>query len=333
MSKLQKNQQYLGLVSLIETTYRQGQREAVHLIQSELVKTYWEIGKHIVEFEQDGNPTATYGKHLLEHLSADLKLQHGKGFSRSNLGYMRQFYLKYPKRVTLSHKLTWSHYYELLKIENELERSFYEQQTILENWTIRELRRQKKASLFLRLASTTDKEGLLELAKEGRRVEQPTDLIRAPYVLDFLKVPEPYHLSESELERRLMEHLEQFLLELGKGFAFIGRQEVVRGKDSDLYDVLSFIAYNKHLVPRLERANRVSVQLHDYNAKQQEFLNFVLEQYVRDGVDELDDKKLPELLGLKYKAVADAKRELGSIPSIREAFIGFQKHLYKEKAI
>lgn len=108
-------------------------------------------------------------------------------------------------------------------------------------------------------------------------------------------------------------------------------REVVRGKDSDLYDVLSFIAYNKNLVPRLERANRVSVQLHDYNAKQQAFLNFVLTQYVRDGVEELDDKKLPELLELKYKAIADAKRELGSIKSIREQFIGFQAYLYREK--
>ena len=95
----------------------------------------------------------------------------------------------------------------------------------------------------------------------------------------------------------------------------------------------SFVAYNKNLVPRLERASKVTVQLNDYNPKQQAFLNFVLEQYVRDGVDELDDKKLPELLELKYKAIADAKRELGSIPSIRETFIGFQKHLYKEKVI
>jgi len=94
--------------------------------------------------------------------------------------------------------------------------------------------------------------------------------------------------------------------------------------------VLSFVAYNKNLVPRLERASKVTVQLNDYNPKQQAFLNFVLEQYVRDGVDELDDKKLPELLELKYKAIADAKRELGSISSIRETFIGFQKHLYKE---
>lgn len=137
---------------------------------------------------------------------------------------MRLFYLKYPISETLSHQLTWSHYFELIKIDNDLERSFYEQQAILERWNIKELKRQKKTALFLRLAATTDKKGVLKLAKEGRKIEQPTDLIREPYVLDFLKIPEPYHLSESELESRLVGHLEQFLLELGKGFAFIGRQ-------------------------------------------------------------------------------------------------------------
>lgn len=110
-------------------------------------------------------------------------------------------------------------------------------------------------------------------------------------------------------------------------------RQLVHGVESDLFDVLNYVAYHINLVPRLDRAEKAKIQLMDYNAKQQEFLNFVLDQYVRDGVDELDDKKLPELLELKYKAIADAKRELGSIKLIRETFIGFQKHLYKEKAI
>jgi predicted nuclease of restriction endonuclease-like (RecB) superfamily len=224
MSDLQKQPSYEALIDQIDKTYQAGQKQAVNAVQTELVKTHWEIGRHIVEFEQGGKATAEFGSNLLENLSDALQLRHGKGFSRSNLSYMRQFYLKYPNRVTVSHKLSWSHYYELLKIENDLERSFYEKQTILESWSIRELRRQKKAALFLRLAGSTDKKGVLKLAKEGRKVEEPIDLIREPYVLDFLKIPEPYHLSESELESRLIEHLEHFLLELGKGFAFIGRQ-------------------------------------------------------------------------------------------------------------
>lgn len=208
------------MVSLINTIYQAGQKRVISTIQRELVTTYWEIGKHIVEYEQGGNEKSEFGSQLLNKLSKDLKLRHGRGFSKSNLVYMRLFYLKYPIGETLSHQLSWSHYFELLKIENDLERSFYEQQSILENWSIRELKRQKKAALFLRLAATTDKKGLLKLSKEGKKVEKPTDLIREPYVLDFLKIPEPYHLSESQLENRLIEHLEQFLLELGKGFAF-----------------------------------------------------------------------------------------------------------------
>jgi predicted nuclease of restriction endonuclease-like (RecB) superfamily len=137
---------------------------------------------------------------------------------------MRLFYLEFPKGEKPSHLLSWSHYVELLKISDSLERNFYLQQSILEKWSIPELKRQKKASLFLRLASSKDKEGILKLAKQGQLVEKPMDLIREPYVLEFLKVPEFNQLSESDLEIRLINHLQQFLLELGKGFAFIGRQ-------------------------------------------------------------------------------------------------------------
>lgn len=137
---------------------------------------------------------------------------------------MRLFYLEYPISEKASHLLSWSHYVELLKIEDKLERSFYEKQSILEKWSIPELKRQKKASLFLRLAASKDKEGILHLAKQGQSVFRPEDVIRDPYILDFLKIPELYHYSETELEGRIIEHLQHFLLELGKGFAFIGRQ-------------------------------------------------------------------------------------------------------------
>ncbi|MEL6390860.1 MAG: type I restriction-modification enzyme R subunit C-terminal domain-containing protein, partial [Bacteroidota bacterium] len=110
-------------------------------------------------------------------------------------------------------------------------------------------------------------------------------------------------------------------------------RNLIHGEDSDLFDVLGYVAYHKDLVPRLERASRAKIQLNDYSQKQQEFLNFVLEQYVKEGVNELDDTKLPDLLELKYKAIADAKRELGNIKSIRETFIGFQERLYQERAI
>ena len=215
---------YQNLVVLISDTYLKGLNNAYRVINSELLQTYWEIGQYIVEFEQKGKAKATYGTALLETLSKDLKVMHGKGFSKSNLVYMRLCYIKYPISEKPSHQLSWSHYVELLKITNDLERSFYEKQCLLEKWSIPELKRQKKSSLFLRLAASKDKAGILELSKQGQIIEKPADLIREPYILEFLKIPEPYHLSESDLEKRLLDNLQQFLLELGKGFAFIGRQ-------------------------------------------------------------------------------------------------------------
>jgi predicted nuclease of restriction endonuclease-like (RecB) superfamily len=202
----------------------QGQKKAVVAINKYHLDTYWQIGQYIVEFEQGGKAKAEYGKGLIENLSKDLSLLHGRGFSLSNLKRMRQFYLVYPISAKPSHQLSWSHYVELFKIDDELERSFYEKQSVLENWSIPELMRQKKSSLFLRLAASKDKEGIQKLAKQGQIVELPIDLIREPCVLEFLQVPEPYHLSETDLEERIINKLQQFLLELGKGFAFIGRQ-------------------------------------------------------------------------------------------------------------
>ena len=218
------SENYNQLIHQISEIYIQGQKNAVVSVNANLVQTYWQIGLYIVEFEQKGKQRAEYGQALIDKLSGDLSINLGRGFSRSNLIYMRLFYLEFPISEKASHLLSWSHYVELLKISDKLERSFYLQQTILENWSIPELKRQKKSSLFLRLAVSKDKDGILKLAEQGQIIEKPTDLIRDPYVLEFLKIPEPYHLCETDLETRLIDHLQHFLLELGKGFAFIGRQ-------------------------------------------------------------------------------------------------------------
>jgi predicted nuclease of restriction endonuclease-like (RecB) superfamily len=215
---------YQSLLDQIKNTYTQGQASAIKAARREMVLTYWAIGRHIVEFEQAGNEKAEYGSKILERLSKDLSDQLGRGFSRTNLISMRLCYLRYPDVTLLSDQLTWAHYVELLFIDHDLERSFYEKQAILERWTVRELKRQKSSALFLRLAATQDKAGVLQLATKGKIVERPEDLLRDPFVFEFLKVPEPYHLSEKELETRLLDNLQSFLLELGKGFAFVGRQ-------------------------------------------------------------------------------------------------------------
>jgi predicted nuclease of restriction endonuclease-like (RecB) superfamily len=215
---------YRELLEQISDTYTRGRVRAVQAVNKELVETYWQVGRHIVEYEQAGQVRAEYGKALINSLAADLGMRHGKGFSRSNLIRFRLFYLAYPKGATLSHQLTWSHIVELLKIDDPLERGFYEQQTLRERWSVRELVRQKESSLFLRLAASQDKSGVLQLAQQGRVIEQPADLLREPYVFEFLKIPEPYQVSETQLETLLCDHLQPFLLELGKGFTFVGRQ-------------------------------------------------------------------------------------------------------------
>jgi predicted nuclease of restriction endonuclease-like (RecB) superfamily len=215
---------YLDLLGQISDTYAQGRIQAVRAVNAHITQTYWRVGRQIVEFEQAGKIRAEYGKALLVRLSADLGLRHGKGFSRSNLTYMRLFYLRYPICEKPSHILSWSHYLELLKLDDELERSFYENQAIAERWSVPELRRQKRSSLFLRLAASKDKAGILQLATQGQLIEQPADLLREPYVFEFLKIPEPYLVAETQLETLLCNHLQQFLLELGKGFTFVGRQ-------------------------------------------------------------------------------------------------------------
>jgi len=234
------NNNYQTLLSRISDTYTHGYQKTVMAINSNLVETYWKIGQYIVEFEQGGSSKAQYGKALLENLSKDLSHLHGKGFSRSNISYMRLFYQRYPICEEVPHKLSWTHFCELVKIDDPLERSFYEKQTIRENWSTTDLKRQKNSSLFLRLAASKDKEGILQLAKNGQIVQKPEDIIREPYVLEFLKIPEPYHLTETDLESRLIENLQHFLLELGKGFAFVGRQYRVTLGNRNFYVDLVF---------------------------------------------------------------------------------------------
>lgn len=224
MSKEISPDTYGALLSQIRETLTKGRQQAYQVVNTSLLKTYWEIGRYIVEFEQKGSEKAEYGSYLLDRLSRDLTAAHGTGFTRTNVIYIRKLFFQYPIGQTLSDQLTWSHYCELLAIENELERSFYEKQCIRERWSVRELKRQKRSALFHRLALSRDKEGVLRLAEEGQQIASPQDLVRDPYVLEFLQIPEQHRYSESELEERIIEQLQKFLLEMGKGFAFIGRQ-------------------------------------------------------------------------------------------------------------
>ena len=196
-------------------------------INTTMTQTYFQIGKRIVEEEQGGETRAEYGSALLKNLSSELIKEFGKGYSEQNLKNMRQFYLIYQKRQTVSSefKLSWSHYIFLTRIENINERNFYEIESIENSWSLRELKRQFDSGLFERLKLSSDKQKVKELSLNGQVIQTAQDLIKDPYILEFVGLPELSSYSESELEQKLIDKLEHFLLELGKGFTFVARQK------------------------------------------------------------------------------------------------------------
>ncbi|QNK85457.1 DUF1016 domain-containing protein [Aliarcobacter cryaerophilus] len=196
-------------------------------INTTMTQTYFQIGKRIVEEEQGGEIRAEYGSALLKNLSSELIKEFGKGYSEQNLKNMRQFYLIYQKRETVSSefKLSWSHYIFLTRIENINERNFYEIESIENSWSLRELKRQFDSGLFERLKLSSDKQKVKELSLNGQVIQTAQDLIKDPYILEFVGLPELSSYSKSELEQKLIDKLEHFLLELGKGFTFVARQK------------------------------------------------------------------------------------------------------------
>ena len=218
------SQAYSQLIGNIGSLVANARDNVARQINTTMLDAYWQIGQYIVEYEQKGESKAEYGQGLLERLSRDLTQAYGKGFGRSNLTYMRKLYLAFPKCGTLSHKLSWGHYYELLKIDDELERNFYIRECEQEQWNVRELKRQMKSMLFHRLALSRSKEEVLELAREGQVVQEPRDLLKDPFVWEFVDVPVKRVMLESDLEDEIINKFGDFILEMGKGFGLIKRQ-------------------------------------------------------------------------------------------------------------
>ena len=213
-----------------------------------MLSTYWNIGEIIVKYEQKNNDRAEYGKQTLKEISKTLTEEFGKGFSRSNLQNMRAFYLNYEKCQTLSGKLSWSHYCELLCISDKDKRSFYEKEAENAGWSIRELRRQISTSLYERLLLSDGKgnrKTVLALSQKGIEMAEPRDIIKDPYVFEFLGLPENKPMLESDLEKALVTQIEKFLLELGRGFMFVGTQQRVTLNNTHYY--VDMVFYNKIL--------------------------------------------------------------------------------------
>ncbi|MBR2827672.1 MAG: DUF1016 family protein [Bacilli bacterium] len=213
-------------------------------VNTEMLHLYWNIGKIIMKIQQ-GEKRANYGDSILEKLSKKLTDEFGKGFSSRNLRTMRKFYLMYPIWKTVSSKLSWSHYLELIKIEEEKKRNYYLKESINSNWSVRELQRQRDSLLYERLILSKDKDRISELSEKGQILKTSKDFIKDPFVLEFLDIKENTDYLESDLEKNIIKHLKEFLLELGKGFSFVGNQVRLTLEEDHFYPDLVF--YNRFL--------------------------------------------------------------------------------------
>ena len=323
------NQKFLESVSDVLIQARKNAKTAVNL---SMVYAYYEIGRMIVEEEQRGEKRAAYGTQLLKELSAYLTKAYGKGFSVGNLKNIRQFYKVYSKdqigetvfsqfenlpTVSTGRKfyLSWSHYLKLMRIDNIDERHFYEIESVKNDWSLSELKRQYDTSLYERLALSTNKEKVYRLAIEGQTVEAPKDAIKDPYVLEFLGLKELPEYSESELESRIIDNLQQFLLELGTGFAFIGRQ--VRFTFDEEHFMVDLVFYNRLLrCFVLFDIGQMQMYVHYYDRKvklpdENPTIGIVL---CRDKNNAVVEMTLPEdntqIFASKYETVLPSKEAL-----------------------
>ena len=247
VSTLPENR-YKKLILEIDNIVARGRKLAYKTVNSILTATYWQIGKQIVEFEQGGKERAEYGEAIVRQLSIDLTNKCGKGFSYRNLQQIKKFYTIFSKVQTVSAQsfpLSWSHYVRLISIENHDERSFYAVECEKNNWSVRELCRQFDSSLYERLALSRDKKGISALAEKGQIIEKPEDLLKEPYILEFLGLHGNSQYSESDLESAIIDNLEHFLLELGKGFAFVARQKRITSGVKHFF--IDLVFYNRLL--------------------------------------------------------------------------------------
>ena len=263
------------MVEQIKEVISNGRNNVLYTINNELLNAYWNVGRIIIENEQKGNIKAEYGKQILLQLSKELTKIFGKGFSRSNLFTMRKFYLTYPKIQTLSGKLSWSHYIELLSVENDNKRSFYEKEAENSKWSVRMLKEQIEKSLYERLLLSdgkVNKKKVMELATKGQVINKPEDMLKEPYIFEFLGVKENKPILEKDLEKHLINHIEEFLLELGKGFMYVGSQQRIPVEMSNYY--VDMVFYNKNLKAYVLIDLKIDEMKPEYVGQMNMYLNY-----------------------------------------------------------
>ena len=294
---------YGSLVEAISQAHEQTQRQATQAVNIALTLRNWLVGYHIFEYQQNGQDRAKYGEKLLENLSKDLQKKLGKGFTQRILETARQFYLCYPIPQTLSaefglnlllpasveidrfdwqddkyfsqlfRKISWSHFIELIRVENKLKRAFYEIQTLQSIWSVRELKRQIDSLLYERVGLSRDKEGVLKLAETGEIFTKPSEIIRDPYVFEFLELKGAELYTESDLEKALIDNLQNFLLELGQGFCLIGRQKRITFDNEHFY--IDLLLYNRRLKCLFAIDLMLGKFKHEYAGAMNFYLNYL----------------------------------------------------------
>jgi predicted nuclease of restriction endonuclease-like (RecB) superfamily len=296
-------------------------------INAVMVKTYWVIGHEIVLHEQHGEDRAAYGEELLLQLSQKLTKEFGKGYSVSNLRNMRQFYLTFQNQIhqtpsgefAFTPKLSWSKYCVLMQIKVVDARTFYEQEAIKNNWSVRELERQVGSLLYERLARSKDRDGLLKLSTSGQEIEKPEDAIKDPMILEFLDIPEAYQMVESKLEEALIGNLQHFLLELGKGFAFVARQKRITLDSNHYY--LDLVFYHTILKCYIIVDLKTQQLTHGDLGQMQFYVNYYDQEIRRE-----DDNPTVGLVLCPQKSDAMVKYTLGE--SAKQIFAAkYQFHL------
>jgi predicted nuclease of restriction endonuclease-like (RecB) superfamily len=235
----------LPLLRALRDLIQQARQQVLRTADVVQVQTCWEIGRHIIEFEQGGAGRAEYGKRLLPTLAGRLTAEFGKGFDASNLRYMRLFYQAFPIRDALRHELSWTHYRTLLRVENDQARQWYMNETANQGWTTRSLERQVGTLYYERLLSSSDRTAVERevTSKISQLQRTPREFVRDPVMLEFLGLPYAGKLLEADLEQALLNNLQAFLLELGKGFAFVARQLRISTESKDFYIDMVFYNY------------------------------------------------------------------------------------------
>ena len=297
------------IVNEIKEVLEKARSNVAITVNRELLVSYWKIGEIIVRYEQNEQIRAAYGTKTLKQLARELSKEFGKGFSVSNLQFMRRFYNEYSIQQTASVKLSWSHYCELLSISDSNKRAFYEKEAINSNWSVRELKRQISTSLYERVLLSKgemNKQEVLNLASKGIEMTQPSDIIKDPYVFEFLGIPEDKPMQESDLQRALVNQIEKFLLELGRGFMFVGVQQRITINNTHYYADMVF--YNKPLKAYVIVELKTTKLLPEAVGQ----LNMYLNYYENEVNDEDDNKPIGIILCTDKDSVA-AEYALGGL--------------------